>query len=241
MAYREVSRVEIAEVVRRWQSGISQRGISTGTGLSRATVRRYIEAVVEAGLARDGPAPSEDQLARLAGLSLAGPRVKGGEKSGRVAERGGWDAPEAGQFLHSGQGRGAEQQERLLKPLAQGAQGRVRSQALQVDDDLERGRLNRSNAPADGAQDGGGHGAPRVAAFEKPPQGVAGHAEVLGCLAPPMQRRVGAHVAPDRSPEVRPGLRRVVQRLGSWFRDDQSTAPIDNSPTSHFEREIRPG
>ena len=74
MAYREVSRVEIAEVVRRWQSGISQRGISTGTGLSRATVRRYIEAVVEAGLARDGPAPSEDQLARLAGLSLAGPR-----------------------------------------------------------------------------------------------------------------------------------------------------------------------
>ena len=74
MAYREVSRVEIAEVVRRCQSGISQRGISTGTGLSRATVRRYIEAVVEAGLARDGPAPSEDQLARLAGLSLAGPR-----------------------------------------------------------------------------------------------------------------------------------------------------------------------
>ena len=74
MAYREVSRVEIAEVVRRWQSGNSQRGISTGTGLSRATVRRYIEAVVEAGLARDGPAPSEEQLARLAGLSLAGPR-----------------------------------------------------------------------------------------------------------------------------------------------------------------------
>ena len=74
MAYREVSRVEIAEVVRRWQSGMSQRQIATGTGLSRATVRRYIEAVVEAGLARDGPAPSEEQLARLAGLSLAGPR-----------------------------------------------------------------------------------------------------------------------------------------------------------------------
>ena len=74
MAYREVSRVEIAEVVRRWQSGISQRRISTGTGLSRATVRRYIETIVEAGLARDGPAPSEEQLARLAGMSLAGPR-----------------------------------------------------------------------------------------------------------------------------------------------------------------------
>ena len=34
MAYREVSRVEIAEVVRRWQSGNSQRQIATGTGLS---------------------------------------------------------------------------------------------------------------------------------------------------------------------------------------------------------------
>ena len=71
MAYREVSRVEIAEVVRRWQSGMSQRQIATGTGLSRATVRRYIDAAVEAGLARDGAAPSEEQLARLAGLSLA--------------------------------------------------------------------------------------------------------------------------------------------------------------------------
>ena len=31
MAYREVSRVEIAEVVRRWQSGESQRQIASGT------------------------------------------------------------------------------------------------------------------------------------------------------------------------------------------------------------------
>ena len=104
-----------------------------------------------------------------------------------VAERGGWKSPEAGKLLHGGQGRGAEQQERLLKPLAQGTQGGVGPQSLQVDDDLERGRLNRSNAPADGAQDGGGHGAPRVAPVEEPPQGVAGHAEVFGCLAPPVQ------------------------------------------------------
>ena len=73
MAYREVSRVEIAEVIRRWQSGMSQRQIATGTGLSRATARRYTDAAVEVGLARDGPAPSEEQLTRLAGLSVAGP------------------------------------------------------------------------------------------------------------------------------------------------------------------------
>ena len=74
MGYREVSRVEIAEVVRRWQSGESQRQIASGTGLSRKTVRRYIRAGVEAGLTRDGPVPSEDQLTRLVGLTLCSPR-----------------------------------------------------------------------------------------------------------------------------------------------------------------------
>ena len=34
MAYKEVHRVEIEEVIRRWQSGNSQRSIATGTGLS---------------------------------------------------------------------------------------------------------------------------------------------------------------------------------------------------------------
>ena len=157
-----------------------------------------------------------------------------------VSERGGWNAPEAGQLLHGGQGRGAEQQERLIKTLAQITQGSVRPQSLQVDDDLERGRLNRPHALADLVQDGGGHRAPRVALFEEAPEGVPGHSEVLSRLAPSMQRRVGEYVAPDRSPQVRPGLRRAVQRLRSLLRDDQSPAPVGNSPTSHFERELRP-
>ena len=37
MAYKEVSRVDIAEVIRRWQRGNSQRHIASGTGLSRET------------------------------------------------------------------------------------------------------------------------------------------------------------------------------------------------------------
>ena len=40
MAYREVSIVEIGEVMRRWQAGASQRLIAAGTGLSRVMVRR---------------------------------------------------------------------------------------------------------------------------------------------------------------------------------------------------------
>ena len=38
MAYREVHGVEIQEIIRRWQAGLSQRRIASGTGLSRVTV-----------------------------------------------------------------------------------------------------------------------------------------------------------------------------------------------------------
>ena len=66
--------MEMVEVVRRWQSGNSQREIATGTGLSRATVRRYIVAAMGAGLTRDAPAPGEVQLSSLAILNLSTPR-----------------------------------------------------------------------------------------------------------------------------------------------------------------------
>ena len=78
MAYREVLRLEIAEVVRRWQAGNSQRNIASGTGLSRDTVRKYLAAAREAGVVQEGPAPTEDQLSRLAGISRSGPRQSEG-------------------------------------------------------------------------------------------------------------------------------------------------------------------
>ena len=66
--------MEIREVIRRWQAGLSQRRIASGTGLSRVTVRRYIAAAEAAGLRPGGPEPSEQQLAQLATLSRTGPR-----------------------------------------------------------------------------------------------------------------------------------------------------------------------
>ena len=65
MAYKEVHRVEISEVIRRWQAGNSQRSKATGTGLSRETVRRLplpmqgqaLAAAQEAGVAQEGPQP----------------------------------------------------------------------------------------------------------------------------------------------------------------------------------------
>ncbi len=46
MAYREVPRMEIQEVIRRWQVRNSLRHIASGTGLSRDTVRKYVAADV---------------------------------------------------------------------------------------------------------------------------------------------------------------------------------------------------
>ena len=67
-------RLEIAEAVRRWQAGNSQRKIASGTGLSRDTVRKYLAAAREAGVVQEGPAPNEDQLSWRAGVSRSGPR-----------------------------------------------------------------------------------------------------------------------------------------------------------------------
>ena len=75
MAYKEVSRVDIVEVIRRWQRGNSQRHIASGTGLSRETVRKYVDAALEAGVCLSGPAPTEEQVSRLAAGGRSGPRA----------------------------------------------------------------------------------------------------------------------------------------------------------------------
>src|SRR5262249_37397961 len=73
MGYTEVSGVEIAEVVRRWQHGASQRAIARGTGLARNTVDKYLTEAQRLGLERGGPAPTEAQLAQLGPLNTPGP------------------------------------------------------------------------------------------------------------------------------------------------------------------------
>ena len=50
MDFREVSRVEIVELLRRRQSGPSQRELGRATSLSRTTVRKFILAAESYGL-----------------------------------------------------------------------------------------------------------------------------------------------------------------------------------------------
>jgi len=59
MGFREVSVVEIREVLRLWLRGRGLRAIAGSTGPDRKTVRRYVEAAEQAGLARDR---GEEQL-----------------------------------------------------------------------------------------------------------------------------------------------------------------------------------
>jgi transposase len=54
MTFREVAVTEIREVLRAWLSGAGLRKVAAQAGVDRKTARRYVQAAVEAGLARDG-------------------------------------------------------------------------------------------------------------------------------------------------------------------------------------------
>ena len=63
MAFREVAVTEIREVLRAWLAGAGLRRVAAQAGVDRKTARRYVEAAVAAGLARDGgPAQLTDEL-----------------------------------------------------------------------------------------------------------------------------------------------------------------------------------
>jgi len=54
MSYRELTMIEIKEVLRRWQAAQNLHQIARETALDRQTVRRYLGAAKLCGLARNG-------------------------------------------------------------------------------------------------------------------------------------------------------------------------------------------
>ena len=53
MGFREVSVVEVREVLRGWLEGAGLRTVAERAGVDRKTARRYVAAAQEAGLQRD--------------------------------------------------------------------------------------------------------------------------------------------------------------------------------------------
>jgi hypothetical protein len=54
MAFREVSVVEVREVLRGWLGGAGLRTVAGRAGVDRKTARRYVTAAEAAGVVRDG-------------------------------------------------------------------------------------------------------------------------------------------------------------------------------------------
>ena len=79
MGYRELSRMEIVEVVRRWQAARASAAIARATGLARETVKKYLAAAGTLGLSANGPPPTEEQVVALVRLGsvVAAPRTLG--------------------------------------------------------------------------------------------------------------------------------------------------------------------
>jgi transposase len=83
--YREVSVIEIKEILRLWLEGRSQRDVSRLTAVDRKTVRRYVETACACGIDRDG------DVAQLTDELLAA--VVGGARPQRPHGRGAsWEA-----------------------------------------------------------------------------------------------------------------------------------------------------
>jgi transposase len=57
MGYREKGRMEIVELIRRWQAGETERAIARQTSMARATVGKYLTAAQALGLERGGVPP----------------------------------------------------------------------------------------------------------------------------------------------------------------------------------------
>nr|MDQ3382180.1 IS21 family transposase [Actinomycetota bacterium] len=53
MGFREVSVVEVREVLRGWLEGAGLRKVAERAGVDRKTARRYVAAAEAAGLSRD--------------------------------------------------------------------------------------------------------------------------------------------------------------------------------------------
>ena len=54
MSYRELTMIDVKEVLRRWSAGQGERKIAREAGADRKTIARYMKAAAKLGLERGG-------------------------------------------------------------------------------------------------------------------------------------------------------------------------------------------
>src|SRR6266852_5439359 len=89
MAYREVTMLEVKEVLRLWLDGVPKTRIAVQLRIDRKTVRRYVAAAVARGLAPGaGQAPLDDEALAAVLVSLRAPPERArGEAWARCEEQ----------------------------------------------------------------------------------------------------------------------------------------------------------
>jgi hypothetical protein len=89
MAYREVTVIEITEVLRQWMAGAGRKRIGRALGLDPKTVRRYVRAAEASGLVVGMPASAltEERLGAVLTVLRAEPGRPHGESWARCAEQ----------------------------------------------------------------------------------------------------------------------------------------------------------
>jgi len=58
--YREVTMVEVTEVLRLWRAGLPRKRMAAQLGLDIKTVRRYLAAAMAAGVGGDARPATDD-------------------------------------------------------------------------------------------------------------------------------------------------------------------------------------
>jgi Mu transposase, C-terminal domain len=76
--YREVTMIEVKEVLRLWRAGVPTKRLAAQLGLDPKTVRRYVRATTAAGVRVDGGSVSDDEVREvLLALQPVGGRPRG--------------------------------------------------------------------------------------------------------------------------------------------------------------------
>ncbi len=72
MAFREVTMVEVKEVLRQWLAGVGKKTIAARVGLDPKTVRRYVGAAAACGLVPGATAAVTDEALAAVVAELSG-------------------------------------------------------------------------------------------------------------------------------------------------------------------------